>query len=58
MAKESVLLQVRMSPKLKQQLEQICEEDETSISDKVRQIITNLVRSRRNKNGKGIKDEE
>jgi len=46
MAKESAFLQVRLSAKLKQQFEQMCEEDEISMSDKVREIIANLVRNR------------
>jgi antitoxin component of RelBE/YafQ-DinJ toxin-antitoxin module len=45
MAKESATLQVRLSPKLKQQFEQICKESEVSMSDKVRDIVANLVRN-------------
>lgn len=45
MAKESAYLQVRISTKLKEQFSQMCYENETSMSDKVREIVANLVRN-------------
>ena len=45
MAKESTYLQVRISTKLKEQFSQMCDENETSMSDKVREIVANLVRN-------------
>lgn len=57
MPKESVLLQVRMSPKLKQDFKTLCDEDETAISDKVRELIAIFVRSRKRQSGKTDKSE-
>lgn len=57
MAKESAYLQVRLSPKLKQQFEQMCEESEISMSDKVREIVANLVRSYNRQGVKVVKGE-
>lgn len=51
MAKESAFLQIRLSAKLKQQFEQMCDDTEISMSDKVREIIANLVRNH-NRQGK------
>lgn len=58
MAKESVLLQVRMSPKLKQQFEQMCDENEISMSDKVREIVANLVRNHKRELSKNAKSDD
>lgn len=58
MAKESAFLQVRLSPKLKQQFEQLCDEDEMSMSDKVREIVANLVRNRNRQSGKAGKSDD
>ncbi|MBO0953242.1 hypothetical protein [Fibrella forsythiae] len=58
MAKETSLLQVRMSPRLKQQFKQVCEENEIDMSDKVREIIANLVRSHRRPSAKTGKTDD
>ncbi|MVM32150.1 hypothetical protein GO755_19020 [Spirosoma sp. HMF4905] len=47
MAKETASLVVRMSPKLKEDFRALCNEDEIDMSDKVREIIANLVRNRK-----------
>ncbi|WP_157816220.1 ribbon-helix-helix protein, CopG family [Spirosoma pollinicola] len=57
MAKEVSFLQVRLSPKLKQQFEQMCAESEISMSDKVREIVANLVRNHNRQTTKGGKAE-
>lgn len=58
MATESILLQVRMSLKLKQQFEQICQEREISMSDATRDLIANLVRTHKRQTAKSTKEEE
>ena len=55
MPKEISYLQIKISPKLKEQFEQMCKEDEVSMSDKVREIVANLVRNRKRENTKGGK---
>ncbi len=45
MAKESAHLFIRLSPKLKSEFKTMCEENEIDMSDKVRELIANLVRS-------------
>ena len=52
MAKESAYLQVRLSTKLKEQFSRMCDENETSMSDKVREIVANLVRNHNRQIGK------
>ena len=57
MAKETSFLQVRLSSRLKQQFEQLCQEDEISMSNKVREIVANLVRNRKRPMTKTAKPE-
>ncbi|GAB3539437.1 hypothetical protein GCM10027577_01810 [Spirosoma fluminis] len=57
MAKENSHLHILLSPKLKQQFEAICDESEISMSNKVREMIANLVRNHNRQTGKGSKVE-
>lgn len=57
MAKESAYLFVRMSPKLKEDFQSMCDDNEIGMSDKVREIIANLVRSHKRQTGKSDKVE-
>lgn len=57
MSKESVALYVRLSPKLKEDFRAMCDDNEIDMSDKVREIIANLVRSHKRQIGKTTKDE-
>ena len=52
MAKEVSHLHIKISPKLKQDFETMCDESEISMSDKVREIIANLVRNHKRELGK------
>ena len=58
MAKEISHLHVRLSPRLKNDFKELCDEDEMDMSDKVREIIANLVRNRKRQLGKTGKDSE
>ncbi|GAB3983177.1 hypothetical protein GCM10028806_56100 [Spirosoma terrae] len=57
MPKESATLTLRLSTRLKEDFRAMCDEDEIDMSDKVREIIANLVRSRKRQNGKAEKQE-
>ena len=52
MARESTYLQVRLSTRLKEDFRSMCEDNEIDMSDKVREIIANLVRNHKRQNGK------
>jgi hypothetical protein len=52
MPKENSTLHIKLSPKLKQQYEAICEETETNMSVKTRELIANLVRNHVRAGGK------
>ncbi|WP_293685420.1 hypothetical protein [Spirosoma sp. 48-14] len=52
MAKETSHLHVRLSTRLKDDFKAMCDEDEIDMSDKVREIIANLVRNRKRQSGK------
>lgn len=58
MAKETSFLQVKISPQLKGQFEALCDEDEISMSNKVRELIANLVRNRQRQNVKPAKEKD
>lgn len=45
MAKETSYLHIKISPKLKQDFKSMCAENEIDMSDKVREIVANLVRN-------------
>lgn len=57
MAKEISHLHIKLSPKLKQDFEAMCDESEISMSDKVREIIANLVRNHKRELSKSAKIE-
>ena len=52
MAKEISHLHVMMSAKLKGEFKEMCDENEIDMSDKVREIIANLVRNHKRQNSK------
>jgi hypothetical protein len=57
MAKETSHLHILISPKLKQDFKAMCEDNEIDMSDKVREIIANLVRNHKRELSKGGKAE-
>jgi antitoxin component of RelBE/YafQ-DinJ toxin-antitoxin module len=58
MSKEISHLHIKLSSKLKEDFRAMCDEDEIDMSDKVREIIANLVRNRKRQASKGGKEGE
>ena len=52
MAKE--VSHIKISPKLKQDFKAMCDENEIDMSDKLREIIANLVRNHKRQNQKPL----
>ncbi len=50
--KQIVTIQVRLSEGLKDDFEKMCQENEISMSNKVRELIANTVRNHKRKNAK------
>ncbi|MVM28395.1 hypothetical protein GO755_00010 [Spirosoma sp. HMF4905] len=57
MAKESAYLQVRLSARLKEDFRAMCEDNEIDMSDKLREIIANLVRNHKRQT-KGVAERD
>jgi hypothetical protein len=57
MAKEVSHLHVKLSPRLKQDFKAMCDDNEIDMSDKVREIIANLVRNHKRELAKDAKVE-
>ena len=49
-------LEIKLSPKLKQRFETLCEESEISMSNKMRELITNLVKNYEHQKAKASLD--
>lgn len=57
MAKETSYLHIKISPKLKQDFKAMCADNETDMSDKVREIVANMVRNHKRELAKTPKDQ-
>ena len=57
MPKETSHLHILISTKLKEDFRAMCEDNEIDMSDKVREIIANLVRNHKRQTGKTEKAE-
>ncbi|MCK8496041.1 hypothetical protein M0L20_29515 [Spirosoma sp. RP8] len=58
MAKETSYLHIKISPRLKEDFKAMCADNEIDMSDKVREIVANLVRNHKRELAKGNKKED